>query len=221
MIFFMQRAVIFINGVLPDPALVCALLKPDDYIIAVDGGTHHILELGLSPSIIIGDLDSLSDGEKKIVEERKIRTLIFSADKDETDLELALNYAVESGYQDVLLVGALGRRLDQTLGNLSLLTNPSLSKMNLRMDDGLEEVIYINKKGTIQGMAGDLVSLVPWGGDVTGITTMGLRWALKRETLFSHKTRGISNQLLSEDASVTIKSGHLLVIHRRKDYSTK
>lgn len=221
MIFFMQRAVIFINGVLPDPALVRGLLKPDDYIIAVDGGTHHILELGLSPSIIIGDLDSLSDGEKKIVEGRKIRTLIFSADKDETDLELAMNFAVESGYQNVLLVGALGRRLDQTLGNLSLLTNPSLSKVNLRMDDGLEEVIYIDKKGTIQGMAGDLVSLVPWGGDVTGITTRGLRWALKSETLFSHKTRGISNQLLSEDASVTINSGHLLVIHRRKDYSTK
>jgi thiamine pyrophosphokinase len=219
--FFMPRAIIFINGNLPEPALIPGMLKPEDVIIAADGGTHHVLNLGLLPSIVIGDLDSLTDKEKTRLRNQNIRMLPYPADKDETDLELALDYAVEAGYQEILLVGALGRRLDQTLGNISLLTNPALLKINVRMDDGMEEVLYIKKSCQLHGREGDVISLVPWAGNVTGIMTEGLRWKLKNETLYSHETRGISNQFVAENASISIKSGLLLVIHQHRNNSTK
>lgn len=210
----MPRAVIFINGNLPEPALIPGMLKPGDVIIAADGGTHHVLNLGLLPSVVIGDLDSLTDKEKIQLKSHNVRMLSYPADKDETDLELALEYSVKAGYREILLVGALGRRLDQTLGNISLLTNPALHEANIRMDDGVEEVFFIRGSCQLRGKEGDLISLVPWAGNVTGITTEGLRWKLKNETLFSYKTRGISNRLAAERAVISIESGLLLVIHQ-------
>jgi thiamine pyrophosphokinase len=83
------------------------------------------------------------------------------------------------------------------------------------LDDGVEEVFFCHDHVEIHGMAGDTVSLIPWQGDVTGVVTTNLKWRLQNETLFPNKTRGISNEMLGDTAEVQIKSGSLLVVHRR------
>ncbi|MGC8857271.1 MAG: thiamine diphosphokinase, partial [Anaerolineae bacterium] len=85
-----------------------------------------------------------------------------------------------------------------------------------RLDDGVEEILICRDQAQVRGRSGEVVSLIPWGGAVEGIQTEGLRWPLRGETLYPHKTRGISNELLAETARVQIQSGVLLIVHRRQ-----
>jgi thiamine pyrophosphokinase len=211
----MPRAVIFINGHIPDLNLVRSLIQASDTLLAADGGTRLALALGLMPSVVIGDLDSLIDDDRRKLDAAGTEIRRYPREKNETDLELALHYAIEAGYRQILLVAALGYRLDQTLGNLALLTDPRLSTFDVRLDDGLEEAFFTRGCCQVRGAAGEIVSLIPWGGEVGGVVTDGLRWPLQGETLYPYKTRGLSNELLGETASVSLKSGSLLIVHSR------
>jgi len=218
----MPRIIIFANGELPDLDAARTLLQAGDYLIAADGGANHLLKMGILPEIVIGDLDSVDEDTLFQLTSAEVNIEQYSEDKDETDIELALGYAVEMRPSAILIVGGLGGRLDQTLANLSILTDPMLPKIDIRLDDGLEEVFFCRasaEKGgqvEVQGRSGDTLSLIPWHGPVEGVSTEGLQWPLYGETLFPDKSRGISNVMLSESASVKIENGLLLVVHRRK-----
>ena len=214
---FQKRIIIFANGELPNKEKARALLREDDFIIAADGGTRHALELGRIPNIIIGDLDSLPVNLEPST--LNIELMQFPADKNETDLELAIQHALTLNPQEVIIIGALGGRLDQTLGNIALISSQFIihhSSFIIRLDDGLEEVFFCHDHAEVNGAAGDIVSLIPWQGEVTGILTHGLKWVLQNETLYPHKTRGISNEMTGDTATIKIKSGLLLVVHRRE-----
>jgi thiamine pyrophosphokinase len=208
------RAVIFANGNLPDPEAARALLLPDDILLAADGGIRHLLAFGLKPSIVIGDLDSVGEDDRRSLEESGTHFIRHPRDKDETDLELALNYAVEAGHKRLLILGALGGRIDQTLANLSLLADPALAGLDLRLDDGVEEAFFVRSECRVEGRPGEVVSLIPWGVPAEGVTTTGLRWPLNGDTLIPYKTRGISNEMTSGIATVSIRSGLLCIVHR-------
>lgn len=209
---FQKRIIIFANGELPNKEKARALLREDDFIIAADGGTRHAIELGRTPNIIIGDLDSLPVNLEPST--LNIELMQFPADKNETDLELAIQHALTLNPQEVIIIGALGGRLDQTLGNIALISNLQPATCNLKLNDGLEEVFFCHDHAEVNGAAGDIVSLIPWQGEVTGILTHGLKWVLQNETLYPHKTRGISNEMTGDTATIKIKSGLLLVVHR-------
>jgi thiamine pyrophosphokinase len=213
---FLSRAVIFVNGNIADPEQVRRLIRPGDTILAADGGTRHALALGLVPSVVIGDLDSLGADERRKLESAHAELRPHQRDKNETDFELALKYAVDSGFLEILVIAALGGRLDQTLGNLSALTDSSLAGLDTRVDDGVEQAFFIRTRAHIRGIPGEVVSLIPWGAEVTGVTTTGLRWLLQGETLFPDKTRGISNEMDGKSATISLESGLLLVVHRRQ-----
>jgi thiamine pyrophosphokinase len=213
---FMPRLIIFVNGILPDLESARRLIQAGDVLIAADGGTRLALSLGLYPSIIIGDLDSLTPDDRQQLIGKGVEFQQYSRDKSETDLELAFKYACKTGYREILVVGALGGRLDQTVGNLSLLTNPEFASLDVRIDDGVEEALITRSRCEIHGKPGDIVSLIPWSGEVSGICTEGLIWPLCNETLFPDKTRGISNEMAHATAAISQKSGLLLVIHYRQ-----
>jgi thiamine pyrophosphokinase len=208
-----MRIIIFANGELPNLEKARALLREDDFIIAADGGTRHALALGKIPNIIIGDMDSFNVERSTL----NVEIIQFSHDKNETDLELAIQHALSLNPEQVIILAALGGRLDQTLGNISLISDSQLVTRNLYIDDGVEEVFFCHDKCVVNGQAGDLVSLIPWQGEVTGVVTTDLKWPLRDETLYPNKTRGISNEMLGDTAVVQIKSGLLLVVHRRLD----
>lgn len=211
----LSRAIIFANGHLPDLAAARALIRADDLILAADGGARHALALGWMPSVVIGDFDSVSQEESRKMEEGGTRLIRYPRDKDKTDLDLALDYAVENGQREIVIVAALGNRLDQTLANLALLTGLRLSALDIRLDDGLEEAFFCRGQAEVRGRSGDLVSLIPWGGAATGVRTDGLKWPLCGETLYPETTRGVSNEMLGDSARIQIHSGLLLIVHRR------
>lgn len=212
----MSRALIFVNGELRDLGATRLLFQPEDVIIAADGGARHALALGLIPEAILGDFDSLTEAELKVFADMGVHLLRFPAAKDETDLELALAHACKAGHNPIILVGANGGRLDQTLGNLSLLTDPAYSAFDIRSDDGQTEAFFISSQASLHGKAGDLVSLIPWGSPAEGVSTDGLVYPLHKETLLPYRTRSISNQMLAENAKVSLKRGLLLCVHIRK-----
>lgn len=219
----MSRILIFANGVMPDLEKARRIPRPDDYIICADGGTRHALALGLHPNLVVGDLDSISDEDRQTAEDGGAEIIRYSSDKNETDLELALRHALVRKSDAILIVAALGARLDQTLGNLSLLSDPSLAALDVRFDDGVEEAFFCRGRleelpqapRWIQGRSGDIVSLIPWGAPVEGVRTKGLKWSLKDERLYPEKTRGVSNEIVGKRAEVQIESGTLLIVHRR------
>lgn len=212
----MPRYVIFANGEIVNMQRAGSLVRQGDVILCADGGSHHAFALGLQPDMVLGDLDSVQEADRARIQAAQIPVQQYSHDKDQTDLELALHYAAAQAPSAILIIGALGRRLDHTLGNVAMLSDPAFASLDVRLDDGTEEVFFCRQNAAIEGTAGDLVSLVPWGQPAAGVRTAGLKWPLRAETLYPEKTRGISNEMLGSAASVTIDAGLLLIVHRRE-----
>jgi thiamine pyrophosphokinase len=211
----LQRIIIFANGELPDKDKIRAILQDDDYIICADGGTRHASALDLKPALVIGDMDSTESTHLKRLRADGVAIELFPRDKNETDLELAIQRAIELDPKEIVIVAALGCRLDQTLANIALLSDLRLSTLDVRLDDGVEEIFFCRDQAEVNGRSGDIVSLIPWQGAVTGVLTKNLKWFLDNETLYPEKTRGISNELIADTATIKIESGLLLIVHRR------
>ena len=208
-----MRIIIFANGNLPNLEKARALVHPEDFILCADGGTRHAIALGLTPNVIIGDLDSVTDKERRKMKEMGVEVIQHPIDKNETDLELAINHALTFNPDAILILAALGGRMDQTLANIALLSNLQLATCNIKLADGVEEIFFCRDQAQVEGRSGDIVSLIPWQGEVTGVFTENLRWHLHHETLYPEKTRGISNEMTADVATVSIKSGLLLITH--------
>ena len=208
-----MRAVIVANGVLVRPLK----LKEGDLLIAADGGVLHCIESGLQPSIVIGDFDSLDMDIINSLEESGTQIIEHPSRKDHTDLELAVNHAAGLGVQEIKIIAALGARWDQTIANILL--PPTTPSIRFTLIDGPQEIhyIYSGERLEITGSKGDIVSLIPIAGDVSGITTEGLEYPLLEDCLHFGSTRGISNVLLGENGAVSHKEGILLctVIHQK------
>ncbi len=212
-----KRLWIFANGEVQNLHRLRDIIRPGDAFIAADGGYRYLAQLGLVPALVIGDLDSLLAEEIAQIQDAGIQVERYPIEKDETDLELALKRAAVSGYKVIRVAGALGGRFDQSLGNLFLISKPEYAYLDLRLDDGVEEVFLIRDHGVIFGTPGDTVSLLPLGKKASGITTHGLKYALTQETLFADQSRGISNVMLTNQAQVDLTEGMLICVHRRND----
>jgi thiamine pyrophosphokinase len=211
-----KRAFIFANGDVKDHASLGACLRPDDLLIAADGGLHHLQALDLCPHVLLGDLDSVTPDEVEEARRQGVRVIQYPVDKDETDLQLAIDLAVSEGCSQIVIGGGLGGRLDQTLGNICLLQQLSHPGLSIRLDDGLEEVFLITSSAEIDGKQGDIVSLIPFGSTAFDVKTEALKYPLNYEKLFPEKTRGISNVMLAAHARVSLSRGLLICIHTRQ-----
>jgi len=207
------RTVIFANGELPDPQDIPSMLRPDDLILAADGGGEHCLALDITPAAVIGDFDSLTKADLAKLEYLGAEIIRRPARKDETDLELALLLALERGASEALVLAALGARWDQSLANLLLPAHPELHGLDLTFVHGSQRIYPINSQRTISGQPGDTLSLIPIGGHARGVTTSGLEYPLNNETLYLGATRGISNTITATEASITVEDGQLLCVH--------
>ncbi len=216
-----DRIILFANGELPNPHHARSLIQPHDFILCADGGTHHALALGLTPNLIIGDLDSLDAETVQRLRNAGAEIRRFPRDKDYTDLELALQAAQELHPQKVLLLGALGGRLDQMLANIFLLARPAFASLDIILMSEQERAQVVRNETIVRGEPGDIVSVLPLTPDVTGLSYhSGLRWPLQDATLPFGSTRGISNELTAEKARITLRSGVILVIHRQAPRAT-
>jgi thiamine pyrophosphokinase len=212
-----KRAVVLAGGELHQPEQAQLLLFPDDVIIAADGGARHSDALGVTPSILIGDLDSIQPALLAEMRQQGVEVKAYPTEKDETDLELALLYARDAGFEDVLVLGGTGSRWDQTLASVLLPAHPALKGIAILFWDGGQRLFVINGERQIGGEPGELISLIPVGGDAFGVHTEGLAYPLKGETLIFGATRGVSNVLLAKRATVRVAQGLLLCVVGARD----
>ncbi len=214
--------IIFANGVMDDPlAEVSRWVGPSDIITAADGGTHHALRAGLVPHHVIGDLDSLEPGIRARLEVAGTEFHGYPPAKDETDLELALLWAAGQTADRIIVLGALGGRPDQELANLLLLALPALADQEVVLtgDGWIIRCIRGGETFTLHGTHGDIVSLIPLGGDAHGVSTAGLVYPLRDETLGFGPARGVSNVMEDTTAVVKIESGQLWCFHKANSHT--
>ncbi len=214
--FRFMYAIIFANGDFIDGPAVRAVLNHETppLIIAADGGLNHIVRLDLRPDMIIGDLDSAQPVQLQQARAHGVEVKQFPTDKDETDLELALIAAVRHDCDPIRIIGAVGDRLDQTLGNVYLLALTELVGRDVRMVNGKQTICLARPGEThVTGQPGDTLSLLPISGDVSGIVTEGLQYPLNGETLRFGPARGMSNVVLTTSARIKFKDGLLLLVH--------
>jgi thiamine pyrophosphokinase len=209
----MRRVFIFANGRMDEPPEILKDISSSDLIITADGGTHHCKSLGIIPNVIIGDMDSLASSEVSSYQDAGVLIIQYPTHKDETDLELALQYTVRQGVRDVFIIGALGSRWDMTVANILLISHPDFSSLIIRLLDGSQELTLLRgyQEADIQGRSGSPISLIPLAGDAHGITTHGLEYPLNNETLSYGSSRGVSNVFLQDHARILVKDGLLLL----------
>ena len=207
-----KTAVVIAHGDLEVTPEVQEAVRAADLIVAADGGAATAVAQGWWPHLVVGDLDSAPPEVRAAAEQHGAEILQYSPRKDETDTELAVQAALERGAEEVFLLGALGNRVDHTLANLLLLGRPDLAAVRVTVLAGRQRIFAIRNQAEISGQPGDLVSLLPIGGDAEGIRTTGLEYPLRGETLPFGIPRGISNVLTEPRATVRLERGVLLVV---------
>lgn len=185
-----------------------------DHVIAADGGARHAATVGRRVDRWVGDGDSIDPGLRASLVAAGVPIEVASVEKDETDTELALLAAAATGADRITVLGALGGpRVDHELGNLWLLAHPVAAARDVRLVSARARIRLAGAgRVALDGRPGDGISLLPFDGRVDGITTDGLRYPLRDEPLDAGPARGLSNVRERPDASLTVRSGRLLVI---------
>ena len=210
-----QKACIFCNGELKNPARAKRVASNCDLLIAADGGAKHLAGIGLQPRTVIGDMDSIATDMWK--DENSIAWISHSPDKDKSGVELAIEYALKQGCREILLIAAVSSRLDHTLGNVALIaSNPG----RIAIMDGASALVAVDRseKCILHGQVGTPVSLIPYGSGPFTVRTKGLKYSLGDESLHS-ATHGLSNELSLTEACVCVLNGIMLVYIENEDIS--
>lgn len=181
-----------------------------DFVIAADGGLRALEELGITPDLLIGDLDSLGDHplpagvplEKHPVE------------KDDTDTGIALAQGYAMGYRDFVLCGCAGGRIDHLIANFQSMCRYSQLGANVRLI-APEYDAYALSNGSMplpHRPAGTTVSIFCHGEKAEDVSIRGLYYPLDGYTLTSNHPLGVSNQHTQEEAEISVQNGTLLII---------
>ena len=184
-----------------------------DLVIAADGGADHLARWGIEPHLVVGDLDSLGPEQRERLGPDRVER--WPVEKDKTDTELAIDRAIARGADEIVLLGALGGpRIDHAVANILTLAFARRGTVSLRLAYGplSMRALFGGQRAVLGGAEGELVTLLAIGGDAVGVETDGLRYPLRGETLALGSSRGVSNEVARVGASVSLRSGTLLVV---------
>ena len=204
-----MRVLLFADGELPSPALIAELAGQADLVVAADGGADKALSLGIRANAVVGDLDSVTAEARRVLGEQAFHHM---PSPNSTDLQKAIDFALDAGADTIDIVAAGGGRADHALANLSVLPLYR-GRGELRVIDDLFEVSLVEEEARIEAPAGTVISLVAIGRCI-GVTTTGLRWDLDcYDLVFS--PYGVHNEIAQSPATVSVESGDLLLFRGR------
>lgn len=187
--------------------------------ICCDGGINHLDKLKIQPDIIIGDMDSADAVQLAHYAAHGVKIRKYLPDKDATDTQLALEYAISLKPETIEIWGALGGRIDHTLANLFLLNLGIKEGIKTSLVDEYSESFLVEKEASFEEAIGQTVSLLALDSHVNGVTLKGFQYPLDNETLGMSSSRGISNIIAGSPATIHVDSGSLLVIrYWQKDF---
>lgn len=216
-----ERNMLIVTGGSIDDALVLGLLEKNDYgtVVACDSAVGFFQRNGLFPDVVLGDFDSADAGAVDFFKGKPgVCFEQFPAEKDWTDTELAVRRALGQEPAHIDLVGATGgSRIDHMLGNIQLLALADEAGVQMFLLDTHNRIRLLRAGVTIERKEqyGNFVSLLPFGGTVTGVTLRGMKYPLDQATLTPDITLGISNEIAGETAEISFSSGRLLMIETR------
>lgn len=188
----------------------------DAFVIGVDHGLDAIDAFGIEPDLAIGDFDS-ADSLTKAKYTSLNNTVVLNPMKDFTDTHVAVQYALEHGAKQIILIGATGTRLDHVQGNFALLKLCRMQGVDAVIYDENNKIQIINHSLILSKSKqyGKYVSLIPFSDVVTGITLTGFVYNLQEATMIKEETIGISNEMREEECHITIKTGYLMVMETK------
>jgi thiamine pyrophosphokinase len=196
----------------PVPRALGRELPPAGLVVAADSGLAHARALGLHVDVVIGDFDSVDPVVLDAARREGARIEEHPAEKDATDLELAIDAAAARGARSITVIGVGGGRTDHLLANVALLAAPRFASLTIDAWVGRDHVSVVRDTVRVTGRIGVLVTLLAVHGPARGVTTDGLRYPLHDEDLLPGSTRGVSNELIGTEGRVTVREGTLLVI---------
>ncbi|MGI9119082.1 MAG: thiamine diphosphokinase [Acidimicrobiales bacterium] len=206
-----RRAIVLAGGD-PVEAELADELPAGAYVIAADSGVEQAERLGLVIDLAVGDFDSVRPASLEAAEAAGCRVERHPVAKDHTDLELGLLAARAWGADAVTVVGGHGGRLDHFLANALVLASEDMATMSVEARMGPGRLLVVRDHARLEGRPGDLVTLLALGGPARGVRTDGLRYPLAGDDLHTGSTRGVSNEMAGEVATVTVATGVLLVV---------
>ena len=181
--------------------------KCDDLVIAADGGLDALVSLGITPDLVLGDMDSVSadlgDTER----------IVYPVRKDETDSFLAYFEGVRRGYTEFMLYGCVGGREDHTYANYSLLVYAAKRGHKVTLVGKVcDTTALINGSVTLCGASASHLSIFAFGGEARGVSVHGAEYEAEDVTLTPDFPLGVSNSFLNSEVKISVKSGALLII---------
>lgn len=210
----MKKIVIFANGTEWPLEKVVRLAAEAAVIICADGGAEQCRQLGVIPDLIVGDLDSMASPCHDHFTSLEVEIHRHPARKEATDLDLALNEALKLTPTEISIVGGLGGRWDMSIANIMLAASPRLKgcRITLLGDHTELHVLHPGPPHPLPSARGKTVSLIPLNGPVEGITLQGFEYPLLNHRLEFGSTRGVSNIVTTDAATITQKTGVLLCV---------
>ncbi len=185
---------------------------PADLVLAADSGAENAVSAGVAVDMLVGDLDSITSETLKKVLAEGTRIEVHSPDKDATDLELTLAAAVRLGADEIVVIGGGGGRLDHLLGNLAALTSRTLRDIPVRWELERQTAYVVHHRRTVPTRPGTTFSVVPVGGDLTGVMLTGSKWELDNAGVEAGSTLGISNIATGDEVRIEMHGGVALVV---------
>lgn len=207
-----ETAIVLLGGE-PINAQAIGALPSNCMVIAADSGVVLAPVLGLEISVVIGDMDSIAATALEALKALGTTVVQHAADKNQSDAELALQYAADLGATRLIVIGGGGGRLDHQLALFAVMFLDSLqgTRLEVRLGRSRAYPVRAGETATVHCTAGDVIGLIPFGGDAHGVTTSNLHWPLHDESLIVAASRGISNRAMSDEFSVTVTTGRLIV----------
>lgn len=208
-----MRCIIFANGEYGELEAYGEIFRDSDTILCADGGANYAFQLGIKPDCIIGDLDSIQPEVKEYYEAKAVMFKKFPPRKDFTDIQLALDLAIEWNADEIVMLGAMGKRLDHTLANLY--SGVDLVRKGIKISHYSPDcrVYIINQELIIEGWPGDIVSVLALTDEVQGATEVGFEYSLTSPIMENSKPYAVSNVLAGDRGVIGIQSGILAVFH--------
>ncbi len=213
-----MKAVLALAGEVAETALLHRHLDTADLVIAADGGAARLQALGRLPDVLVGDLDSLTEGALAALRAANVELVAHPNPEQQTDGMVGLLLARQRGADEVVLVGVQSAdRLDHGFANLMYLSARELHGVRIAVVSDWSEGVLLRGNGApsvrFRGAPGDYVSLVPISDEVRGVDTIGLRYPLRAATLVRGASSAMSNELVDEDGGFDIGEGTALAFH--------
>lgn len=206
-----MRAVILGGGDSPSPSFVEKACDGATLVICADAGAEIARTVGIRPSVLIGDMDSVSEDTIDYFKTMGVEVICVSSEKDETDMQLALDYAIEKNASEIIILGGIGGRLDHTMSNIHLLARARRKNVDAKLCDEKQTVLAVNKHIIMTAPVRTVVSILPFEEHTIVKKTEGLKYALENEELPMGMPFAVSNEMTKPQAKITIAKGLAVV----------